>query len=328
MQLAEGTFASCISQWRERILGETGDDGETAKELDKERETVKAEVAAFVDDGDDSLIEERIVAAREEQRAKEGLGVAGRLAQSVNPVARALGPLQAKLAKAVVPLRAIRYILFWQDRFLTSWLCIGLALLALVLAIVPWATVLHYCCRLASLGLFGPHMHFVGRRVDAARLATKAELRRYRESNDAQREAILEEYRKVTMAEAQAKARAKQLELAKRSPRELERLRYLEGQRFNFVNGHTRANARIKYAAIADPRRSSAHATGGLGSGSPPAAEAQPVRAPAAVPADLFAKIDTNNDGVISREEFEAYQRAAADLGIIAGGGGADEEKI
>ena len=57
---------------------------------------------------------------------------------------------------------------------------------------------------------------------------------------------------------AKKKVRLAQFKLSRRSREELERLAYLEKQKYNFVNDNTPTNASIKYVATADPKRSSA----------------------------------------------------------------------
>ena len=86
----------------------------------------------------------------------------------------------------------------------------------------------------------------------------KKEVQEYKEADDAGKDAILEAYREELMKAAHQTVRKAQVKIAGKSTRELERLKFLETQKYNFVNGNTRANARIKFVAIADPSRSSA----------------------------------------------------------------------
>ena len=101
-------------------------------------------------------------------------------------------------------------------------------------------------------------MHFVGRKIDANRRKARKEVQEYKEADDAGKDAILEAYREELMKAAHQTVRKAQVKIAGKSTRELERLKFLETQKYNFVNGNTRANARIKFVAIADPSRSSA----------------------------------------------------------------------
>ena len=244
--------------WHKKILGESEDDEiKVSKELAEEKARIGEQVAAFIDDGDDS-VEEKIVKMREAQRQREDLSLMGKMALSVNPVAAALGPVQSQLAALVVPLRMVRYTLVWQDRILTLWLYLAILLVTLVLALIPWGLLVYYGSRLICFALLGPHMHFVGRKVDQMRREARQELKEYCEADEDGKAAILERYKATLMKTGQEQVKQAQLKIAGKSKRELERLRFLEGQKYNFINGNTRANARIKYVATADPSRSSA----------------------------------------------------------------------
>ena len=119
---------------------------------------------------------------------------------------------------------------------------------------------LHYGCRIIGLAALGPHMHFVGRKVDRGRTAAREELRNYREADGPGRKAIIDEFRRKLMEEASDMVKKAQVKSAGRSRRELERLAYLETRRYQFINKNTRTNVRVKYIAAADPTRSSARA--------------------------------------------------------------------
>lgn len=182
----------------------------------------------------------------------------GRLADRVNPVAVALGPVQVILAQAVVPLRKIRYLFFWQDRFLTTWLCLGLIVFFFISLLMPWSFLVYYGARIAGAALLGPQMHLLGTSIDAGRTGWLAEVRRYHEATASVKEELIGKYRSTLMEEAKAKVHAAKIKQASRSKIELERAQYLEHQQFNFLNGNTRGNANCKFIATADPSCSSA----------------------------------------------------------------------
>ena len=71
--------------------------------------------------------------------------------QRVRQVSATVGPWRLP-----VPLRTVRYTLFWQDRIFTMWLYLCIVLLTLVLALIPWGFLLHYGTRLVGLAIFGP----------------------------------------------------------------------------------------------------------------------------------------------------------------------------
>ena len=124
--------------------------------------------------------------------------------------------------------------------------------------LVPWGFVLHYGARLAAAALFGPHMLFVGRHVDRERQRAKAELRAYIDADEDGRRGILAAYKATLMEAARDRVAKAQLKLSSRSRAELERVNFLERQRFVFINKNSPGNGTIKYAAAADPARSSA----------------------------------------------------------------------
>ena len=126
--------------WHQKILGESEEDEEASKELASERQKIDEEVEKYIDEGDDS-IEDKIVKKREKSRAKNDDGFIGKIARHVNPIAVALGPVQKNLAMTMMPLRMVRYTLFWQDRIFTLWLYIALLVLTLILAILPWGMI-------------------------------------------------------------------------------------------------------------------------------------------------------------------------------------------
>ena len=88
--------------WHEIIFG-FDDDGDASEELRKERAKVEAQVAEFIDDGNDS-VEEKIVKrqAMVTVQEKSHVNVVGHIAAAINPLAAFLGPVQKVLAKVVV----------------------------------------------------------------------------------------------------------------------------------------------------------------------------------------------------------------------------------
>ena len=142
---------------------------------------------------------------------------------------------------------------------MTFWLYVALMVLAVVFALIPWGFLLRYGSRLVGFAVLGPHMHYVGRVVDRGRAMKKAEVRVYCDADKQRKNELLEAHRQKLMAIAMEKVKQAQAKHARRNLRELERLRYLETQRYHFINGNTPNNVRIKYAAAADPTRSSAN---------------------------------------------------------------------
>ena len=261
--IGSNLVASTEKYYCEQILGDDnlGEGQESmsasAVELTTAKVKTQKEVDEFIDSGDDT-VEEKIAKKRQRERMHEGQTFMGKMADRLNPVAVALGPMQIILAQVVVPLRAVRYLLFWQDRQLTAWLCLVLMALALVNMIVPWGLLLFYGARIVGAVLFGPHMHFVGRNVDAARRSWLSEVTKYHEADKEGREVIITLYKAKLMEEAKATVQKARVVQAGRSKIELERVAFLEHQPFNFLNGNMPSNANCKFVATADPSRSSA----------------------------------------------------------------------
>ena len=88
------------------------------------------------------------------------------------------------------------------------------------------------------------------------------DIQEYLDADDDGKDAILERYRETLMVAAREQVKKAQPKEAGRSARELERLRFLETQQYNFINGNTPSNANIKYVAVADPSCSSARPLG------------------------------------------------------------------
>ena len=247
---------TAYTYWREKILGDQEVEQAAAKEYEKRREEIEEEVEAFIDEGDDSL-EDKLVKKGANRRKRTVLST---VKAALNPVAVVLGPAQAALRKVIFPLRNFHHVIFWQDRILTLWICVGLVGVALVFALVPWGFVLYYGARLAGVALFGPHMYFLGRKIDGEREQAASERRAFIDANEAGREQILADYEKKLMKAAKEQVAKAQKKLAARSKSQLALVGFLEKQRYNFINKNTRGNVSIKFAAAADPLRSSARA--------------------------------------------------------------------
>lgn len=101
---------------------------------------------------------------------------------AINPVAWVLGPVQNYAGDLLVLTRAVQRLVTWQDSATTSFLYVVLATLTLLMALTPWAVVLPFVitwsARLFGFALLGPHMLYVGRRVDAIEAEHARELER------------------------------------------------------------------------------------------------------------------------------------------------------
>jgi hypothetical protein len=100
--------------------------------------------------------------------------VAGQAGAAVDPmqlVAAYLQPVQEMLAGYLVPLRGLHGVLHWHDPAITTWLCLVLGVLAVVLPFLPWLII----CRVAGAALLGPHMYIYGERSRREEEAANAE---------------------------------------------------------------------------------------------------------------------------------------------------------
>ena len=97
---------------------------------------------------------------------------------AINPMAWVLGPVQNALGDVLLRYRALERVLTWRDSAAAAALYLGAAALALILALIPWGVVIPWAVRWGArafgLALFGPHMLYVGRRVDAIAAASAA----------------------------------------------------------------------------------------------------------------------------------------------------------
>ena len=160
-----------------------------------------------------------------------------------------LVPIQNFLGRHVIRLRAMRRLVNWQDRILTTWAVFALLALSLILALIPWAWALESLLRVIGLALFGPHMYWVGKRQARQAEAEAEKEREYRNASVAQRKAILQEHRRRLMADKQ-----RQLDATTPSPT----MKYLRRAPHVGVVEENRTSARLKYRWLADPHRSRA----------------------------------------------------------------------
>ena len=114
---------------------------------------------------------------------------------TVHPLAPILGPVQRTLGKLLLQIRNVRRILSWEDPYITAHITIQLVCLLVLTLVIPWGFVAYWSARLAALAAFGPHMHFVGKRLDAAAAEAADKERRYQQGNGATRAAMKAEVR-------------------------------------------------------------------------------------------------------------------------------------
>jgi len=245
-----------VAYWEEQILGVFRTDVPAEATLKFQKERIDAEVAQFIDEGNDSL-EERVAKRRDKEKQKEKASFFSSVGNALNPVAKVLGPVQTSLARFVPRVRQVRYVLLWNDRIVTFWLVVALSLATVALAMIPWGLVLYYGARVGGVVLFGPHMHFIGRWVDKRRAEEQEDARKFLAADEPSKQRMLAAYREELMKEARAQVGEALEDVGPRSERSERRHAYLErSDTYAFLNKHTRSNANIKYVAAAELERS------------------------------------------------------------------------
>lgn len=90
---------------------------------------------------------------------------------AINPMAWVLGPVQNGVGQILLHARDVQRMITWQDSAATSLIYLALIALSLILALIPWATVIPFmiiwAARLVGAAVLGPHMWWVGQRVVA-----------------------------------------------------------------------------------------------------------------------------------------------------------------
>jgi len=172
-----------------------------------------------------------------------------------NPLAALLGPVQRLLGQLVLPVRTVRRALYWQDRIITTWLVFALLILALILALIPWAVVVPWTLRALGVALFGPHMYVVGQRYEKQQQEANRKEREYRDADEAGRKAILAEHRARFVAEQEKQLAASN---AKRSATDQARMKLLQEAKHVLSVASARSSSHLKYRPLADPYRSTA----------------------------------------------------------------------
>ena len=124
------------------------------------------------------------------------------------PAADRLSRRPSLPAQYLLPMRAAMRVWTWQDPMLTSILCVGLAIAAVLLALVPWPSALYYGGRIGGLAALGPHMYYFGKKREEQSARTAAEEARFQAADAKGKALILQEYRDKLMEKAKAKIEA------------------------------------------------------------------------------------------------------------------------
>ena len=256
-EVVEDIHSSTVTFWMETIMGVESDVAKKEQTWAYQKGIIRAEVDEVVNEGEDS-VEERIEKERSKERQRAE-STYQRMKGAINPVAAALGPAQQLLAAIVPKVRQAKNALLWSDRILTFWSVVIVAAVTLLLALIPWRFLIFWSARVFGVLVFGPHMHFLGRRIDKRRADERERAREYSGATEARRATMLYAFREELMKAAKVridKAQKKQEQHPERTKKRLAFLQDTRRSHFNLVNGNTRGNANIKYIAAADANKS------------------------------------------------------------------------
>lgn len=138
------------------------------------------------------------------------------------------------------------------------WVGVVIFVLVIILALIPWGWLVLNTTRWVGYALLGPHMYFVGYKIDQARKRARDAGIEYLGASATERKAILDEYHEELMVKARVQVKKAIDGHARRTKREQARVEYLRQHKYIFLNSNTHGNANIKYVASADPTRSGA----------------------------------------------------------------------
>jgi hypothetical protein len=80
---------------------------------------------------------------------------------SIDPFKRVLYPVQQNLAMVCRYVRNAKYIIFWEECYLSFWIATGSLLVSLLFLFVPWGFLIKWGSRLFVWAFFGPWMKLV-----------------------------------------------------------------------------------------------------------------------------------------------------------------------
>jgi hypothetical protein len=111
--------------------------------------------------------EESVQQQEEYQREMEEIGEGGtdittkRAGVSIDPFKPILFPLQQNLMMVCRYLRHVKFIVTWEECYISFWVTMGFILLSFVCFFVPWFFLIKWSCRIIVWTVFGPWMKLV-----------------------------------------------------------------------------------------------------------------------------------------------------------------------
>jgi hypothetical protein len=175
--------------------------------------TIKAEVDEMLEQEHEAELEGRNASHMATMRD----GVRRVLTPIGSLIADILGPIQKVVGDGLVVARVLQRTCIWDDRVLSLWVALAfalaaalLALLGYALSLLPWALIVEVIMRLAGVALFGPHMWWIGKRVEEAEAEHAARADAFARADAAERRRLTDEMRARYTAEARAALQAEQ----------------------------------------------------------------------------------------------------------------------
>lgn len=80
---------------------------------------------------------------------------------SIDPFKPILFPVQQNLAMVCRYVRHLKYIVFWEECYLSFWLVSGCLILSVIFLFVPWLFLIRWSARVLAWTIFGPWMKLV-----------------------------------------------------------------------------------------------------------------------------------------------------------------------
>ena len=80
---------------------------------------------------------------------------------SIDPFKPILFPIQRNLAMVIRYLRTLKYVVSWEECYISFWVTVGCGVLSIVFFFIPWFFVIKWISRIVVWAIFGPWMKLV-----------------------------------------------------------------------------------------------------------------------------------------------------------------------
>ncbi len=106
---------------------------------------------------------------------------------SIDPFKPILYPVQRNLALVIRYFRTIKYIVSWEECYISFWVTVGCCLLSIAFFFIPWFFVIKWISRIVVWALFGPWMKLVDIYVVGKEPLSEEEEKKQQKINKAKR---------------------------------------------------------------------------------------------------------------------------------------------